>query len=48
MKAIIFDVQGNKKGEVNLPKVFNTSFRPDLIKRAVLAMQSHSRHCRTM
>ncbi len=43
MKTVIFDVQGNKKGEIELPKVFNTDFRPDLIKRAVLAIQSHKR-----
>lgn len=43
MKAIIFDIQGSKKNEIELPKVFNTPFRPDLIKRAVLAIQSHKR-----
>ena len=43
MKAIIFDVQGNQKGEIELPKVFDTEFRSDVIKRAVLAMQSHKR-----
>ncbi len=39
----IFDLQGNEKGEITLPAVFSTSFRPDLIKRAVLAIQSHRR-----
>jgi len=43
MKANIFDVQGNVKGEVDLPKVFSTPLREDLIRRAVLAMQSHNR-----
>lgn len=43
MKTIIFDVQGNQKGEIELPKVFNTDFRSDVIKRAVLAIQSHKR-----
>jgi large subunit ribosomal protein L4e len=43
MKATIFDVQGNRKGEIELPKVFGTTFRPDLIKRAVMSMQSHNR-----
>jgi len=43
MRAIILDIQGNKKNEIELPKVFNTDFRPDLIKRAVLAIQSHKR-----
>ena len=43
MKTNVFDTQGNQKGEIELPKVFNTDFRPDLIKRAVLAIQSHKR-----
>ena len=43
MKTVVFDVQGKQKGEIELPKVFNTNFRPDLIKRAVLAIQSHKR-----
>ena len=43
MKANVFDIQGNQKGEIELPKVFNTNFRPDLIKRAVLAIHSHNR-----
>jgi large subunit ribosomal protein L4e len=43
MKTTIFDVQGNKKGEIELPKVFGTPLRLDLIKRAVLSMQSHNR-----
>jgi large subunit ribosomal protein L4e len=43
MRANIFDIQGNVKGDVELPKVFSISYRPDLIKRAVLAMQSHNR-----
>jgi large subunit ribosomal protein L4e len=43
MKAIIFDAQGNKKGDMELPKVFGTALRPDLIKRAVLSIQSHNR-----
>jgi large subunit ribosomal protein L4e len=43
MKATVIDVQVQKKQEINLPKVFNSEFRPDLIKRAVLAIQSHKR-----
>jgi len=43
MKANILDIQTNPKGEIELPKVFETEFRPDLIKRAVLAIQSHKR-----
>jgi len=43
MKVKIFDLDGNKKGEIDLPKVFSTPFRPDVIQRAVLAIQSHKR-----
>jgi len=43
MKANVFDIQGNVKGNVELPKVFSISYRPDLIKRAVQAIQSHNR-----
>jgi large subunit ribosomal protein L4e len=41
--AKIFNLQGSEKGEIKLPKVFSTEYRPDVIRRAVLAMQSHSR-----
>jgi len=43
MKTNIFDIQGNVKGEVDLPKVFSTPLREDLIRRAVLAVHSHNR-----
>jgi len=43
MKANIFDIQANPKGEIELPKVFSTGYRPDIIKRVVLAIQSHKR-----
>ncbi len=36
----IFDLQGKATGKVDLPKVFDTPLRPDVIKRAVLAIQS--------
>ena len=39
----IFDLSGNAKGEVKLPKTFSTPYRPDLIQRAVLAIQSNRR-----
>jgi len=39
----VFDLSGAVKGEMNLPKVFSTEIRNDLIKRAVLAIQSHRR-----
>lgn len=40
--AKIFDLQGQPTGKIELPPVFATSYRPDLIKRAVIAMQSNS------
>ena len=38
--AEIFDLQGKTKGKITLPDVFSTPLRPDVIKRAVLAIQS--------
>jgi large subunit ribosomal protein L4e len=41
--AEIFDLQGKSTGKITLPTVFSTSLRPDVIKRAVLAIQSNRR-----
>jgi large subunit ribosomal protein L4e len=38
--AEIFDLQGKATGKITLPGVFSTPIRPDVIKRAVLAIQS--------
>ena len=38
--ATIFDLQGKPVGKTKLPDVFETPLRPDVIKRAVLAIQS--------
>lgn len=44
MKTKIYGAIGlAKKARVDLPKVFETTYRPDLIKRAVLAVQSTKR-----
>jgi large subunit ribosomal protein L4e len=44
MEVKIRNVKGNtKKDVVTLPEVFNTPYRPDLIKRAVLSEQSENR-----
>lgn len=43
MKLNIIDQSNNKVGEVKLPIQFEEEFRPDLIQRAVLAIQSHKR-----
>jgi len=39
--AEIFDLQGKATGKIDLPAVFSTPIRPDVIKRAVLAIQSN-------
>lgn len=41
MKANIIDISGNANGQVDLPPVFDEEYRPDLIKRAVLAAQAN-------
>jgi large subunit ribosomal protein L4e len=39
--ATIYNLQGNPTTKTTLPTVFTTPLRPDVIKRAVLAIQSH-------
>ncbi len=41
--AEIFDLHGKSTGKIILPEVFSTPLRPDVIKRAVLAIQSNRR-----
>jgi len=41
--AKIFNLQGKSIGKATLPAVFSTPLRPDVIKRAVLAIQSNRR-----
>ncbi len=43
MKLPILNLQNQKTGEKEMPKQFNESYRPDLIKRAVLSLQSKTR-----
>lgn len=43
MKLDVLDTASNKIGEIELPTQFEEEFRPDLIQRAVLAIQSHRR-----
>ncbi len=38
--AKVFNLEGKPIGKIELPAVFNASLRPDVIKRAVLAIQS--------
>ena len=39
--AQIFNLEGKPTGQADLPSVFDTPLRPDVIKRAVLSIQSH-------
>ena len=39
--AQIFNLEGKPTGKATVPSVFDTPLRPDLIKRAVLSIQSH-------
>ena len=39
--AQIFNLEGKPTGKATLPSVFETPLRPDVIKRAVLSIQSH-------
>jgi len=40
ISAKIFDLEGKVTGKIRLPAVFKTPVRPDVIKRAVVAIQS--------
>ncbi len=37
----VFDLEGKRVSRIRLPDVFTTTVRPDVIKRAVVAIQSH-------
>ena len=39
----VYDLNGSAIKEINLPHVFSSAYRPDVIQRAVLAIQSHNR-----
>ena len=41
MKVKVFNLEGEPVEEIELPKVFSTPFRPDLIRRAVIASWTH-------
>jgi len=43
MHAFVYDANGNILKEIELPPHFEEEIRPDLIKRAVLAIYSHKR-----
>ncbi|MEM2941979.1 MAG: 50S ribosomal protein L4, partial [Candidatus Bathyarchaeia archaeon] len=37
----VYDLEGNEKARLTLPRVFQTEFRPDIIRRSVVALQTH-------
>jgi large subunit ribosomal protein L4e len=41
--ANIYSLKGKAVGKMELPEVFRTEYRPDLIRRAVVALQSENR-----
>lgn len=43
MEVKVYDLDGSEKGKIKLPRVFATKLREDLIRRAVLAIQSWRR-----
>ncbi len=43
MQATLIDTDGNEAGSVELPAAFEAPYRPDLIRRAVLAAQANAK-----
>jgi large subunit ribosomal protein L4e len=43
MKVNVYDVKGEITGEIALPPLFETEFRPDMIKKAVTVIQHNKR-----
>ena len=43
MKASVYDVSGSEVEQIDLPEIFDTPLRPDVIKRAVLASRANRR-----
>jgi len=43
MKAELLSLEGKKEKEITLPEQFTEEYRPDVIKRAVLAIQANKR-----
>ena len=42
-KVNVYNLEGKVTGEQNLPAVFKTDFRPDVIRRAVTAIEANKR-----
>lgn len=43
VEVTVLDLENKEKGKIKLPPQFEEDLRPDLIKRSVLAIQSHKR-----
>ena len=43
VKADILNIEGKKTTAVEMPHQFDSEYRPDIIKRAVLAIQNNRR-----
>ncbi|MBU5689939.1 MAG: 50S ribosomal protein L4 [Candidatus Aenigmatarchaeota archaeon] len=43
MRANVYDLNGKTKEQIELPSVFSASVRDDIIRRAILALQSQKR-----
>jgi large subunit ribosomal protein L4e len=43
MRAEVLNLKGEVVEEIELPSIFEEEFRPDIIKKAVLSIQSHRR-----
>ena len=39
----LYDLEGNEKGNVELPKIFSTEYKPELVKKLVHAIQANKR-----
>ena len=37
----IYNLEGKTEGKIDLPEIFNTKFRPDVIKKVVVAIETH-------
>jgi len=42
-KLVVYDLEGKSSGETELPSAFKTEYRPDIIRRAVTAIEANSR-----
>ncbi len=45
-KGTVYSIEGGKVREIDLPSVFETEYRPDLIKRAALVVQSRKKQAK--